>query len=48
MSTPRAIADLDLTQPPGRVYFQTERERAADGTAFVRVPLAPHQFVVLA
>ena len=22
-------------------------ERASDGTAFVRVPLAPHQFVVL-
>jgi len=49
MSTPRAIADLDLMPPPGRVYFQAAAsERSPDGTAFVRMPLASHQFVVLA
>jgi len=56
MSTPRAIADLDLTPPPGRAYFRMEREgtgtvaveRAPGGAAFVRVALAPHQFVALA
>lgn len=45
MSTPRAIADLDLTPPPGRVYFQTERqwreEFIYDGTGTVAVERAP-------
>ena len=37
MSTPQAIADLDLTPPPGRVYFQTEREWREEFIYFLMV-----------
>ncbi len=37
MSTPHAIADLDLTPPPGRVYFQTEREWREEFIYFLMV-----------
>jgi alpha-amylase len=37
MSTLRAIADLDLTPPPGRVYFQTEREWREEFIYFLMV-----------
>lgn len=37
MSTPLAIADLDLTPPPGRVYFQTEREWREEFIYFLMV-----------
>lgn len=45
MSTPHAIADLDLTPPLGRIYFQTEREWREEfsygGTGTVAVERAP-------
>jgi len=45
LSTPRAIADFDLTPPPGHVYFQTEREWREEfiygGTGTVAVERAP-------
>ncbi len=45
MSTPRAIAELDLTPPPGRVYVQTEQEGREEfiygGTGTVAVARAP-------
>jgi len=46
MSTPRALADLDLAPRPGRSYFPTEREWREEFAALVRASLAPTSSVL--